>query len=80
VAVAVAVLVAVVVAVDVAVRVAVPVAVAVVPPPLTFTVPIMPGWMAQEYENEPALLNVNGNDPPGTSVPECQALPSPVLV
>ena len=43
-------------------------------------VPTMPGWMVQWYVNEPALVKVRLNVPPGAMVPEFQAPPSAVAV
>jgi hypothetical protein len=46
----------------------------------TTTVPTMPGWIAQWYENVPAVWNIMENCPPGATIPEFHPLASDVDV
>ena len=50
------------------------------PVPFTTTLPVISGWIAHRYENEPACLNVRFHDPPSPIGPLLNAPSSAVTV
>ena len=52
----------------------------VAPVPFTTTLPVISGWIAHRYENEPACLNVRFHDPPSPIGPLLNAPSSAVTV
>ena len=50
------------------------------PVPFTTTLPVISGWIAHRYENEPACLNVRFHDPPSPIGPLSNAPSSAVTV